>query len=119
MAESASTPAAGAAEAGGKKFFSKGKIIGFVVAIVLLQCVLGVFVHLPGGDSTAKADSHEKEAADHSDDKDKERTTFEQIHAENREIDLGKFSLTAFDPNSNTTLLIDFHLYGTVAVRMH
>ena len=44
------------------------------------------------------------------------KTPASDPHAENREIDLGKFSLTAFDPNSNTTLLIDFHLYGTVAV---
>ena len=114
MPESASTPAAGAAEAGGKKFFSKGKIIGFVVAIVLLQCVLA-YLYLPGGDSAAKAEA-KKEAAAHADDKDKEKDAGGDSHAENREVDLGKFSLTAFDPNSNTTLLIDFHLYGTVAV---
>jgi flagellar basal body-associated protein FliL len=112
MAEPASSPAAGTAEAGGKKFFSKGKIIGLVGAIVLLQCVLA-YLYLPGGDSAAKAEA-KKEAAAHADDKDKDASG--DAHAENREIDLGKFSLTAFDPNSNTTLLIDFHLYGTVAV---
>jgi hypothetical protein len=30
------------------------------------------------------------------------------------EVDLGQFSLTAFQPASNSTLLVDFHLYGTV-----
>jgi len=112
MAESATTPAAGATEAGGKKFFSKGKIIGIVATIVLLQCVLA-YLYLPGGDSPAKSEA-KKDAAAHADDKDKDASG--DGHAENREIDLGKFSLTAFDPNSNTTLLIDFHLYGTVAV---
>ncbi len=112
MAESATLPAAGAAEAGGKKFFSKGKIIGIVAAIVVLQCVLA-YLYLPGGDSAAKADG-KKDAAARGDDKDKDGGG--ESRGENREIDLGKFSLTAFDPNSNTTLLIDFHLYGTVAV---
>jgi hypothetical protein len=112
MAESASTPVAGAVEVGGKKFFSKGKIIAFVGAIIFLQCVLA-YLYLPGGDSAAKADA-KKEVAGRADDKEKD--AIGDAHGENREIDLGKFSLTAFDPNSNTTLLIDFHLYGTVAV---
>ncbi len=30
------------------------------------------------------------------------------------EVDLGEFSVTAFQPISNTTLRIDFHLFGTV-----
>jgi flagellar FliL protein len=30
------------------------------------------------------------------------------------EIDMGQFGVTAFQPASNTTLRIDFHLYGTV-----
>jgi len=31
------------------------------------------------------------------------------------EVDLGEFGVTAYQPISNTTLRIDFHLYGTVA----
>ncbi|NLS97395.1 MAG: flagellar basal body-associated FliL family protein [Planctomycetaceae bacterium] len=30
------------------------------------------------------------------------------------EVDLGEFTVTAFQPLSNTTMRIDFHLYGTV-----
>jgi flagellar FliL protein len=30
-------------------------------------------------------------------------------------VDLGKYSITSFQPASNTTLLIDFHMFGTVA----
>ncbi len=111
MAESAAaTP-----EAGAKKGLSKGKIIGFVGGIVLLQCVLA-WLYLPGSNS-AKADA-KKDATARADEKPKEEDSglAGDSHGENREVDLGKFSLTAFDPNSNTTLLIDFHLYGTVAV---
>ncbi len=31
------------------------------------------------------------------------------------EVDLGEFAVTSYQPVSNTTLRIDFHLYGTVA----
>lgn len=34
--------------------------------------------------------------------------------AKEHEVDLGQFSLTILQPASNTTLLVDFHLYGTV-----
>lgn len=30
------------------------------------------------------------------------------------EVDLGQFSLTVYQPTSGTTLLVDFHLYGTI-----
>lgn len=31
-----------------------------------------------------------------------------------REVDLGEFSLTVFQPSTSTTLLVDFHLFGTI-----
>ena len=34
--------------------------------------------------------------------------------AEQAEVDLGEFCVTAFQATSNTTLRIDFHLFGTV-----
>ena len=40
----------------------------------------------------------------------------EEQAAPKREVDLGKFSITSFQPASNTTLLIDFHMCGTVAI---
>jgi len=30
------------------------------------------------------------------------------------EVDLGEFHVVSFQPRSNTTLRIDFHLYGTI-----
>ena len=111
MAESATSGIA--AEATEKKTLSKAKIAIIVGAIVLSQCVLA-YLYLPGSDSTAKGETKKEVAAAHAADKpDKEAAS--DGRADQREVDLGKFSLTAFDPNSNTTLLIDFHLFGTVA----
>ncbi len=115
MAELATSPAGthGADAAGTKKSLSKAKIGAIIGVIVLLQCALA-YVYLPGGDSAAKGDAKKESAAAHPIDKpDKELTG--EGRAEQREVDLGKFSLTAFNPNSNTTLLIDFHLFGAVA----
>ncbi|HKD36346.1 MAG TPA: flagellar basal body-associated FliL family protein [Pirellulales bacterium] len=112
MAES--TPSVPAAAVGGKKSFSKVKIIAIVGAIVILQCLLA-YLYLPGGDTAAKADGKKEAAAAHAPDKPEKDPAPADSRGDRREVDLGKFSLTAFDPNSNTTLLIDFHLFGTVA----
>jgi flagellar basal body-associated protein FliL len=107
-------PAAAATETAAKKSSSKGKILGFVGGIVLLQCVLA-WLYLPG--SSAKDAKKEAGARSEEKSKDDEKdASINDASGENREVDLGKFSLTAFDPNANTTLLIDFHLFGTVAV---
>ncbi len=33
---------------------------------------------------------------------------------ERREVDLGRFSITAYDQTTNNTILIDFHMFGAV-----
>src|SRR5437763_3299369 len=111
MAESAASGTA--ADATGKKSRSKVKIAIIIGAIVLSQCVLA-YLYLPGGDSTAKGETKKDSVATRAADK-SDKETVGDGRADHREVDLGKFSLTAFDPNSNTTLLIDFHLFGTVA----
>ncbi|HEV3417019.1 MAG TPA: flagellar basal body-associated FliL family protein [Pirellulales bacterium] len=115
MAElaTASPGTLGADAAGVKKSLSKVKIGAIVGAIVLSQCVLA-YLYLPGGDSAAKADAKKEAAAAQAMEK-PEKEAASEARAELREVDLGKFSLTAFDPNSNTTSLIDFQLVGTVA----
>jgi flagellar FliL protein len=111
MAES--TASTTVAEAGAKKSFSKIKIIAIIGVIVLMQCVLA-YLYLPGGDARTKGEDKKDATAVHAPEKpDKEPAG--DGRGDRREVDLGKFSLTAFDPNSNTTLLIDFHLFGTVA----
>ena len=91
------------------KLMSKLKVVGIISFIVAAQCAVA-YMFLPSGAAVAKADPKREIKARHSDPVEQDE------HAEFREVDLGKFSLTAFDPNSDTTVLIDFHLYGTVAV---
>jgi flagellar FliL protein len=64
------------------------------------------------------AGEHAEEAAPNHEGKSQAGAPFdpssEDPHAERREVDLGRFSVTSVDSGSNTTLLIDFHLYGAV-----
>ncbi len=101
MAQTAKSSAeAPTANKGGRKKSLSIAITGAVVgAIIIFECVMA-YHYLPGGDSATKA-AAKKEAA-------------ENEHAEMRDVDLGKFSLTAFDPNSNASLLIEFHLIGAI-----
>jgi len=100
------------ADAGAKKSGLSGKIkiAGILAAIVALQCLLAWFL-LPSADPAAAAADTKKEKGHAAD---KHETHAEDPHAERRECDLGKFSITSIDPSTNTTLLIDFHLYGAV-----
>jgi flagellar FliL protein len=88
-----------------------GKVkIGIILAaVVAAQCVLA-WLLLPSSDAGEAAEPKAEPktaaaAADH---------TIDDGHGERREVDLGRFSVTSIDLASNTTLLIDFHLYGAV-----
>jgi flagellar basal body-associated protein FliL len=88
------------------------KIGGILAAVVAAQCVLA-WLLLPSAGSAQSADSKR----DHgSTNHDLAAVQQEDPNAERREVDLGKFSVTSIDPATNTTLLIDFHLYGGVLV---
>jgi flagellar FliL protein len=95
-----------------KKKGLSGKLkIGIVLAVVVgAQCVLA-WLLLPSGTTADETDPHhasKSTSAVHLD------PTLDDPHAERREVDLGRFSITSIDPASNSTLLIDFHLYGAV-----
>ena len=100
------------ADAGLKKSGLSGKlkIAGILAAIVALQCLLAWFL-LPGADPASAAAETKKDKGHAAD---KHGAHAEDPDAERRECDLGKFSITSIDPSTNTTLLIDFHLYGAV-----
>lgn len=101
----------------GAKSVLSGKVkIGIALAVIVAaQCVLA-WLLLPSSGSTDapgpkhEAKSHAAGALEHQ---------IDDPHAERREVDLGRFSVTSIDPASNTTLLIDFHLYGAVLVDPH
>ena len=88
-------------------------VLGFILAVIGAEGLIACF-YLPTVAASGTTDSQahgEKEAAHavpgH------ESQAPPQLK---REVDLGKFSLTAYQPASNSSVLIDFHLFGTVAV---
>jgi hypothetical protein len=97
----------------------KLKVGGIIGAIVMLQCAMAYFL-LPAApteaaatvghkaDASKKAGAHDDHGHGHNDHGKSEETT------EQREVDLGKFSVTSYDQTSNSTVLIEFHLYGSV-----
>lgn len=113
----------------------------FMVAVVVGEC-LATFIFLSGTkEQTATAgtteheetatDEHASDADSHSDEEPAhdapaghEETSHHGGHGDaepvvhrtgDREVDLGQYSLTAYQPSSDSTVLVDFHLYATVA----
>jgi flagellar basal body-associated protein FliL len=98
----------------------KIKILAFVLLVIVVECVVA-YLYLPSASAAAamagatlatpsKAEeTAEKEKADKSDPEDEA--------ADQVEVDLGQFNVTAFQPTTNTTLRIDLHLFGTVGAK--
>lgn len=84
-------------------------VLAFMVAVIGGECLVACF-YLPSMSAATPAAA--PEAAQHTE----ETAEEEAAHAApKREVDLGRYSITSFQPASNTTLLIDFHMFGTVA----
>jgi len=91
---------------------SRLPVLAFVVGVVAVECLVAYLV-IPSPSQTAamagvvttdwEADgllpAEEQAGAD---------------LEEQMEVDLGEFRVASFQPRSNTTLRIDFHLYGTI-----
>jgi flagellar FliL protein len=94
--------------------FGKIKILLFVALVIAVECVVAYW-YLPKTAETAALAGSAVENKVESKTKAKQDAEDEQ----NRqvEVDLGEFNVTAYQPASNTTLRIDFHLYGTVAAK--
>lgn len=84
-------------------------VLAFMVAVIGGECLVACF-YLPSMSAATPATA--PDAAEHADESADEKA--EQATPK-REVDLGRFSITSFQPASNTTLLIDFHMFGTVA----
>lgn len=114
--DSAVTAASSPPASNGASVLGKLVVILFLAAIVLAECVAAYF-YLP-----SPADTATMAAAALAAEMPQEPKTPAQTESENEsesldevEVDLEQFSVTAFQPLTNTTLRIDFHLYGTVA----
>ena len=101
---------------GGGGLLSIVKAVAFVSVIVIVEIVAAAML-APSADETARlgqeisaaatgesvesSDEHGQHEAHHDE---------EQVH----EVELGIYNITRFNPATNTTLAIDFELYGTV-----
>jgi flagellar basal body-associated protein FliL len=98
--------------------FTIVKAIAFVSVIVVVEIVAAAML-APSPQETAKLAQQLAAAAagetaggphEHGEDHDHDPAHDEQL----KEVELGTYNITRFNPATNTTLAIDFELYGTV-----
>jgi flagellar FliL protein len=88
-------------------------VLGLVFLVVGVECVVA-YVCIPSASENAlAAGGSAKPPADHK--KGEADAPGEGEAAGNVEVDLKEFSVTIYQPASNSTLRIDFHLHGIVA----
>lgn len=85
----------------------------FMAVVIVIECGVAFFL-IPSQakiEQIAEAKVAEKSHAhtDHDD-----PASGHDDHAHAKEKDLGQFGVTAYQPASNTTLRIDFHLFATI-----
>jgi flagellar FliL protein len=97
-------------------FFTIVKAVAFISVIVVVEIVAAAML-APSAQETAKlaqqlaaaASGETTEAAD------EQGEEHDPSHDEQlKEVELGTYTITRFNPATNTTLAIDFELYGTV-----
>ena len=93
--------------------FMKIAIIAVIGTIVVAECIVAM-IFIPG-EAQTKAMAEEKLAASTSTNPDPEAQQEEEDSNQPKiELSIGDYSVTAFQPVSNTTLRIDFKLFGEV-----
>ena len=97
----------------GSSVMSKLYIGLFLVAVVAVECAVA-YVYIPTASQTAAMLGAASDAEGGTEAASATVEPTEGDLEDQVEVDLGKFSVTAFQPVSNTTLRIDFHLFGTV-----
>lgn len=94
---------------------AKIKVLAFIVVVIAVECLVA-YLYLPSAAETAAMAGAAAATSEQADASKVEDASADQSPAvQQAEVDLGEFSVTAYQPVSNTTLRIDFHLYGTVA----
>jgi len=99
---------------GGGSLVALLKVAMFVTAVVVVECLLAWF-YLPSPAETAAWAGNGTAASEPLAAAAEPEEEPIEIPADQVEVDLEEFSVTAFQPISNTSLRIDFHLYGIVA----
>lgn len=110
----------------GSSWLLRACVLAFMLVVILGECLVA-YRYLHSGEPAAPtASAHEAEPKHeaektHEHEPEKAREGHE-VHGEHGktaqapqiEMDLGDFSVTIFQPASNTTLRIDFHLFGAI-----
>lgn len=97
---------------GKSSILAKIKTIAVVLALIVTECLVAHF-YLPSEADTAAMASATFDTEAPGNELLEEEAEEEEL-VNQIEVDLGEFSVTSFQPISNTTLRIDFHLFGTV-----
>jgi hypothetical protein len=104
------------AKPAGRGLFRLLKAVAFVSVIVVVEIVVASMI-TPTAQETDKL-AHELAAASHGETADKhDKHAEDEGHGDAhnlREVELGSYNVTRFNPATNTTLAIDFELFGTV-----
>jgi flagellar FliL protein len=99
----------------GRGIFRLVKVVAFVSVIVVVEIVVAAII-TPSAQETERL--AQELAAASAGESAGDRDHAEQAHHEDahdlREVDLGRYNITRFNPTTNTTLAIDFELFGTV-----
>jgi flagellar FliL protein len=89
-------------------------VLGFVLVVVLVECAVAMMV-LPSAEDIATLAQAQKALQNEGPNLPLEVVDEQlEIAGDTLEVDLGDFSVSAYQPLSNTTVRIDFHLYGLV-----
>lgn len=99
----------------GRGLFRLIKAVAFVSVIVVVEIVVASMI-TPTAQETEKL-AHELAAAAHGGSASHGEQAEHESHGDAhnlREVELGSYNVTRFNPATNTTLAIDFELYGTV-----
>lgn len=99
---------------GGSSISGKLFLLVALALFVLAECVAAAFF-LPGAEETAALAGHKvQNAANEKTLSSGEQDTAVEGVASEIEVDLGQFSVTSYQPISDTTIRIDLHLFGTI-----
>ena len=99
------------AEVGGTSLFAKIRILLFVAVVIAAECLLA-WLYLPSLSKTT-AILETASSAEPSPGQDQTKKPAADL-ADWIEVDLGEFSVVAYQPAAGTTLRVDFHLWGMV-----
>ena len=113
--EQAESANEGPASGGKSAILGKLILLASLASVVVAECLAASFF-LPSAEETSALAGMRTDESPADDSGIMEELAAMDAEVKNQtEVDLGEFAVTAFQPLSNTTMRIDFHLYGTIS----